>query len=337
MCALRSLPSPQTKSPAPAAGVEVTGLTISLPGPRGQVAIVRDLSLSCAPGEVLAIVGESGSGKSLTSLAISGLLPEGAHVTGSVRLGGRELTTLSERQWRDLRGREVAMIFQNPRGSLHPMLPVGRQLIEVLRLHRRTRRVEARAEAVKLLTRLGLPDPQNLMLRVPHQLSGGMCQRIALAMALAGRPRLLLADEPTTALDAAVQVEVLRLLAETVAEERIPMILVTHDLAVVEAVADRLLVLYAGEMREYGPVASVLQRPRHPYTVALTASGPSAVHPRGRLPQIDGTPPAPWDRPPGCSFAPRCANASPICQTELAETGNAHRLRCHNPAEAAHV
>ncbi|MEO3473560.1 dipeptide/oligopeptide/nickel ABC transporter permease/ATP-binding protein [Roseomonas sp. CAU 1739] len=307
--------------PAPAMAdapglLTVQGLTLQVPGPQGPVTVVRDVSFSLAPGETLAIVGESGSGKTLTGLAVMGLLPAAVKpVAGSILLTGRDgrvrdLLRLREPDLRALRGRDLAMIFQDPSSSLNPLLRIGSQVAESLRAHGTTDGLHDRV--VALLRQVGLPDPERAAMAYPHELSGGQRQRVMIAAAIANHPRLLLADEPTTALDVTVQAQILALLqALKDAEGGMGMVFVTHNLAVVGEIADRVAVMYGGEVVEEGPAAEVLAAPRHPYTAALIASTPEGD--AERLSAIPGTVPQPWAMPPGCRFAPRCAMAQPAC------------------------
>ncbi len=328
-------------SPAEAPLLEVDGLTVEVPGPQGPVAVVRDVGLRVAAGETLAIVGESGSGKTLTGLAILGLLPAAVTpVAGSIRLTERsggisELLSLPEPAMRRLRGRDLAMIFQDPATSLNPLLRIGSQLAEALRAHGHAG--DARARVVELLRAVGLPDPERQADAYPHQVSGGQRQRVMIAAAIANRPRLLLADEPTTALDVTVQAQILALLASLrQSDEAMAMIFITHNLAVVADIAERVVVMYAGEVVEHGPVAEVFASPRHPYTAALIASMPEGE--AARLAVIPGTVPQPWAMPAGCRFAPRCALAVDACRAQaatLAAVGPGRASRCLRAQELA--
>lgn len=316
--------------------LKVQNLRISFGGRSRSVPIVRDVSLDCGAEEILAVVGESGSGKTLTALAMIGLLPTGATVSGSISLDGQELVGLGETAFAKLRGSRISMIFQNPRASLNPSLPVGAQMVEVIRRHApETGKSEAREKCRTILAQLSLRDPEYQLSRYPHELSGGMCQRIALGIALSGKPRLLLADEPTTALDAIVQASTLRLLKEVHQRERLPMIVVTHDLGVVRAIATHVAVMYAGQIQEYGTVAAVLSNPCHPYTRALMATAPGRGRAGSRLAQIEGSPPDPRHLPQGCSFAPRCDRRAGKCEEppELASLHGANAARCHYAAQ----
>ncbi|HOX50433.1 MAG TPA: ABC transporter ATP-binding protein [Fibrobacteria bacterium] len=299
----------------------------------GDTEVVDRLSLTIRRGETLGLVGESGCGKSVSSLSLLGLL-HGARVTGSIRLDGQELTNLSPQGWRRVRGGKIAMVFQDPMTALNPLLTVGRHLEEVLETHKGLRGREARKFAADWLEKVGIPDPVRRLEAYPHELSGGMRQRVLIAMALAGEPDLLVADEPTTALDVTIQAQILDLLANLRRELSMSMLFVTHDLGVVERVADRLAVLYAGRLVEEGPVGEVLVRPRHPYTEGLLASVPGFRARTGRLRSIPGQVPSPSEWPSGCRFHPRCDRAGDICRTTRPDLPPDGRPACHFPLEA---
>ncbi|MEJ5915610.1 ABC transporter ATP-binding protein [Pseudokineococcus sp. 1T1Z-3] len=304
------------------------------------VRAVDGVSLSVRPGEVMGLVGESGSGKSVTSLAVMGLLPRrSAHVTGSVRLAGQELVGMAPRRLAALRGDQMSMVFQDPMSSLNPVVPVGVQVTEVLRTHTGATRAEARDEAEDLLRRVGIPDPRRRLKDYPHQLSGGMRQRALIAIALACKPRLLVADEPTTALDVTIQAQVLELLRVLVAESGTAMLLITHDLGVVAGLCDDVTVMYSGRVVETARRRELFGAPAHRYTEGLLASVPRLDGPRGEpLRPIPGTPrdTLPWSR--ACAFAPRCAYADVACADpgmalrEPPELGGGHAVRCVHPA-----
>jgi oligopeptide/dipeptide ABC transporter ATP-binding protein len=307
-----------------------------------DVAAVRGLSLTLAEGEVLGIVGESGSGKSTAALAVLGLLPASATVTGSITYRGRELVGLSDRELGDVRGRHVAMVLQDPFTALNPVHRVGAQIAEGLRAHQPgLGRRAARVRAVELLALVGIPDPAGRADRYPHEFSGGMRQRVVIAMAIASDPDVLLADEPTTALDVTVQAQVLEALRTAREAAGAAMLLITHDLGVLAGQADRVLVMYAGRAVETGSVADVFARPRMPYTLGLLGSSPRLDAERGlRLAPIPGAPPSLTGRPPGCPFAPRCPLARPRCRTEeplLRDVPgtSGHRAACHYVDETA--
>ena len=299
----------------PGQGVlDVRGLTIEIATPAGPIRPVRDVSLHVQPGETLAIVGESGSGKSLTGLAILGLLPPAARVVaGETWVDGQDTQALREPALRRLRGGRAAIVFQDPLSSMNPVHRVGRQIAEAVRAHHAVSARAAWARAVKLLARVGIPDPAARARAFPHELSGGMRQRAMIAVALANEPKLLIADEPTTALDVTIQAQVLDLLAGLQDEHGMAVVFITHSLPVVSEIAGRVVVMYAGQVVEDGRVTDVFARPLHPYTMALLASAPQED---GSLPVgIPGVVPLPHDLPPGCSFAPRCPHARPRCAT----------------------
>jgi peptide/nickel transport system permease protein len=337
--AVRVLPG-AAPGPAPSL-LRVEGLTIEIETASARIRPVRDVSLSLKAGETLALVGESGSGKTLTGLALLGLLPPSMEITGRVlfidRAGqSRDLACLSEAEMRRLRGDEIAMVFQDPGSSLNPVHRIGDQVAEVVCAHRETSRSEASAQAVALLKDVGLPDPQQRARAYPHELSGGQRQRAMIATAVANAPRLLIADEPTTALDVTIQAQILDLLAALKAKGDMGLIFITHNLAVVAEIADRVCVMYAGEIVEEGPVAEVFAQPRHPYTAALIAGAPEGVS--AQLTAIPGTVPLPHALPPGCTFAPRCAWAAEPCHAAkpaFAEVGPGRASRCFRWKEVA--
>ena len=322
--------------------LRVEDLSIEIETPAGRIRPVREVSLSLAPGETLAIVGESGSGKTLTGLALLGLLPPAAQiVTGRVRFADRagrrrDLVQLPEAELRALRGNEIAMVFQDPSSNLNPVHPIGDQVAEVIRAHNNISRADAAAQAISLLRDVGLPDPEQRAKNYPHELSGGQRQRTMIATAVANRPRLLIADEPTTALDVTIEAQILELLATLKSHGDMGLIFITHNLAVVAEIADRVCVMYAGEIVEQGPVAEVFARPRHPYTAALIASAPEGAS--AGLSTIPGSVPPPQELPSGCSFAPRCACAAEPChrtRPAFAEIGPGRYSRCLRWREVA--
>jgi len=312
--------------------LEVKDLYVQFPTPRGVVDAVTGVSFTVAPGETVAIVGESGSGKSVSSLAVMGLLGTGRISSGSVLLRGEELVGMDPERLRELRGTEMAMIFQNPMTSLDPLFTVGDQIIEAIRAHRRVSRREARARALELLREVGLPDPERRIRSYPHELSGGQQQRVMIAIALACEPALLIADEPTTALDVTVEAQILDLLRRMQRDHGTALLLITHDMAVVAEMADRVVVMYAGQVVEQGPVREVLRSPYNPYTRALIDSIPMPTTPRNRpMPAISGSVPTPAQLPPGCRFHPRCPSAQRRCGREvppLLEVGVGRASRC---------
>jgi oligopeptide/dipeptide ABC transporter ATP-binding protein len=310
--------------------LEVEGLRVRLPQAGGTATVVDGVDLRVEPGQILGIAGESGSGKTISMLALLGLLPAGAAVEGHARFAGQDLLDLGRRGVRRVRGKSIAMIFQDPMTSLHPMLPVERQLTDHMRRHLGLSRRDARTRALELLEQVRMPNPARALRSFPHEFSGGMRQRIAIASALACRPQLLVADEPTTALDTTVQAGILRLLDDLRKEFGLAVVLITHDLGVVAAIADELTVMYAGRIVEAGVAAELLAHPRHPYTRALIDALPDAGM-RHRLLPIPGVPPRPDARPPGCAFHPRCGFAVEESRVEvpaLRDVGG-RRLACH--------
>ena len=323
--------------------LEVENLTVTF-GRKGATPVraVDGLSFTVAQGQTVGLVGESGCGKSVTSLAIMGLLPSrGVQVSGEVRLEGRSLLGLSQRELRDLRGSEMAMIFQDPLSSLNPVVPIGVQVTEVLVRHRNLKAEPARREAVSLLNRVGIPDPQRRLKEYPHQLSGGMRQRALIAMALACAPKLLIADEPTTALDVTIQAQILELLKQLVTDTGTALLMITHDLGVVAGLCDRVNVLYAGRTIESAERRELFGDGRHPYTAGLLASVPRLDAPRGQaLLPIRGSArdAIPWAS--GCAFAPRCDFVVDSCldePPELSRVEGSHELRCYNPTSVREI
>jgi peptide/nickel transport system ATP-binding protein len=295
-------------------GLEVSDLTVDFRG-RALVRAVDGVSFAIEPGRTLALVGESGSGKTVTATAVLGLLGSGAVVSGSVSFGGRDLLALPEHELRRVRGARIAMVFQDSLAALNPVLSIGAQIVEAIRAHRRVSRRAARASAVELLAMVGIPDPERRVRQYPHEFSGGMRQRAMIAMALALEPEILIADEPTTALDVTVQAQILELLARLQERFGMGLILVTHDLGIVAQVADEIVVMYAGRMVERGTPEEIFYEPQHPYTWGLTGSVPR-VDDSGRLRSIPGQPPSLLSVPPGCPFHPRCAYAFDRCVRE---------------------
>ncbi|MEZ0494413.1 ABC transporter ATP-binding protein [Kineococcus sp. TBRC 1896] len=298
--------------------LEVRDLRVELDTPRGVAHVVNGLDYTVDAGETVAIVGESGSGKSVSVMALLGLLPGHARVTGSARFEDRELLGASEAELRTVRGNGIGMVFQDPMTSLNPVLTIGRQVGEGLLAHRLvTSKKAARERSAELLADVGLPDPRGVLDRYPHQLSGGMRQRVVIAIALAGNPRLLVADEATTALDVTVQAQILDLVARLQDEHGTGVVWITHDLGVVAGTADRVLVMYGGRCVEDGSVDDVFDDPTHPYTRGLLGSLPSLESAGEDLVAIPGTPPPPTDLPPGCVFHPRCpVRGDARCATE---------------------
>jgi peptide/nickel transport system ATP-binding protein len=316
--------------------LQVRQLTTAL-GARGPE-ILSSVDLSLGSGEVLGVVGESGSGKSMLALSIMGLLPEAIAVrAGQVLLQGRDLLTLPAPQMRALRGKDIAMIFQEPMTSLNPVMRVGQQIGEVLRWHLDMQGEAAREEGIALLRRVEMPDPQRQIDAYPHELSGGMRQRVMIAMALAGRPKLLIADEPTTALDVTIQAQILDLLQGLRREMGMALVLITHDLGVVSETCERVAVMYAGRIVEEAASGQIFAHPAHPYTQGLLGALPPLDGERRPLMAIPGGVPEPWAMPPGCAFAPRCPHARAACLQavpELADLHISHRAACILAAEA---
>jgi oligopeptide/dipeptide ABC transporter ATP-binding protein len=312
--------------------LDVRGLTTAFPSPSGPVHVLDGVDFQVEDGEILGIVGESGSGKTLTALSVTQLLPAAARIrAGEVLYRGSNLLALGPRQMNKVRGEQISMIFQSPRASLNPLCRVETTLLQVLRTHRKLRGAAARKVALELLADVGLPDPARVLDRYPHQLSGGMCQRVMIAYALASNPSLLIADEPTTALDVTVQLQIIQLLSRLVKEHGLTLILITHNLSVVAELCDRVLVMYLGRIVEEGPVLEIFDRPRHPYTLGLLGSRPS-VHEEGMLAAIPGQVPDLRDRPTGCPFHPRCRFAKEICAEEQPArevTTAGHAVECH--------
>ena len=313
MSVTRSSRTEELAPDAKAVLLEVRGLSVTRRDRRGWVSLVDEVDLALARGEVLGVCGESGSGKTLTSLAMLGLLPAGLRATGSIRYQGEELVGASRRRLRALRGREIAVVWQDPSTSLHPLLSVGIQLTEHVRYHLGVDAAAAKRRAIELLDSVRVPDPASALRSLPHEFSGGLRQRIALAIALACEPKILLADEPTTSLDVTVQAEILRLLRDLVDERQLGIVLISHDLGVVSSLADRVQVMYAGRIVESGRRSQVIGAPRHPYTKALLAALPGSAGAQSRIRPIPGSPPLPGHLPAGCAFQPRCAFAVPSC------------------------
>jgi peptide/nickel transport system permease protein len=324
----RHLGPPQPRRPLRAAGLasrpqatqpagsllSVRGLTVAFTTGSRDIPVVQDVSFDLEPGEALGLVGESGCGKTVTARSLLGLLPAGGHVTGgSALFGGLDLAAASEREFARVRGKMIALISQDPMSGLDPSFRVGSQLAEVIRRHSPLTRGQARARAVELLGMVNLPDPEDTLSRYPHELSGGMAQRVSIALALAGNPRLLIADEPTTALDVTVQAEILALLRDLRERLAMAIILVTHDWGVLADLCDRAMVMYAGQVVEAASVQEIYASPRHPYTEALLAANPHLAPVTGTLPAIPGAVPPPSAWPAGCHFLPRCRYATKEC------------------------
>ncbi|HVY13793.1 MAG TPA: ABC transporter ATP-binding protein [Rhodopila sp.] len=298
----------------------------------GVVKAVDDVSFTVGRGEVLGLVGESGSGKSVTGFSLIGLVdPPGRIVGGSILYQGRDLTTLPEHEMRSLRGNRIAMIFQDPMMTLNPVLRIDTQMIEAVRAHARVSHAEARARSRDALGMVGIPSPEERLAAYPHQFSGGMRQRVAIAIALLHKPDLIIADEPTTALDVTIQAQILSEVQRLAEQNGTALIWITHDLSVIAGLADRIAVMYAGRIVETGDAAAVLERPLHPYTEGLIGSVPSRNRRGEKLRQIPGMTPSLLSLPPGCAFRTRCARADAACDREPPESEGAHRARCFHP------
>ena len=313
--------------------LQVDGLRTHFSTDDGEFPAVDGVSFCVDAGQTLAIVGESGSGKSVTALSIMGLIPQppGRIAGGSIRFEGRELIGLPARDWQALRGNGMAMIFQEPMSSLNPVFTIGQQIIEGLQCHQNLGRAEAEARALQMLEKVRIPAPAQRLNEHPHKLSGGMRQRAMIAMALANNPRLLIADEPTTALDVTIQAQILALMHSLQKDSGTAIVLITHDLGVVAEVADRVVVMYAGRVVEQAPVAALFETPQHPYTVGLLGSMPRLHGQATRLAAIAGQVPPPLPRPVGCAFADRCPFAQDRCRAEappLRDVGEGHLSAC---------
>jgi peptide/nickel transport system ATP-binding protein len=312
----------------------VDNLTVTFPTDDGMVKAVRGVSYTVRAGDSLGIVGESGSGKSVSSMAVMGLLPKNARLTGSIKFRGRELIGLSEKEFAQLRGDKIAMIFQDPLTSLNPVYSIGFQIAEAVLAHNDVSKDAALERAVELLGIVGIPFPEQRVNNYPHELSGGMRQRVVIAIAMANNPDVIIADEPTTALDVTVQAQVLEALEAAREETGAALILITHDLGVIAGHADRISVMYAGKLVETGTTEDVFYRPRMPYTLGLLGSLPRLdQQERQRLTPIQGSPPSLLNLPPGCPFTPRCPLAEEICDRDEPELlpveGSGHAAACH--------
>ena len=313
--------------------LEIRNLTVSFKTAHGQFKAVDSVDLDVDQGEIVAIVGESGSGKSVAMLALMGLLPWTATITADrMNFDGRDLSTMSARGRREIVGKDIAMIFQEPMTSLNPCFTVGFQIKEVLRRHLNMTGEERKRRAIELLSQVGIPAPESRLSAFPHQLSGGMNQRVMIAMMIACNPRLLIADEPTTALDVTIQAQILELLLDLQRERGMALVLITHDMGVVAETAQRVVVHYAGQQVEKQPVEGLFGHPRHPYTAALLNALPERSGAR-RLPSIPGVVPGQLDRPDGCLFNPRCTNATDLCRTAEPPRHDEERtsVLCHYP------
>jgi peptide/nickel transport system ATP-binding protein len=300
--------------------LEVRNLTIDFDTRHGALRAVDDISFQLAPGEILGLVGESGAGKSLTGTAIIGLLERPGHISdGEILFKGERIDNLTQEEMRRLRGRKIGAIFQDPLTSLNPLLTVGNQLIETILTHLDMNREQARKRTLELLEEVGIPAPEQRIDHYPHQFSGGMRQRVVIALALCANPMLVIADEPTTALDVSIQAQILSLLKKLCYEHGAAIILVTHDMGVIAETADRVAVMYAGRLVELGPVEQIIKAPKHPYTVGLMGSIPVVGSQAERLTQIEGSMPRLTDIPNGCAFHPRCGQAFELCSSRKPE------------------
>ncbi|MGF9799692.1 ABC transporter ATP-binding protein [Brevibacillus agri] len=312
--------------------LQVENLGISFRKDKRWVKTVDGLSFSVKKGETLGLVGESGCGKSVTSLSIMGLLPAGdSMIEGSIRFQDKELTELTPREYADIRGKELAMIFQEPMTSLNPVFTIGNQMMEAIREHQKLTKKESFAHAVAMLKKVGIPRAEEIMGEYPHQLSGGMRQRVMIAMAMSCHPQLLIADEPTTALDVTIQAQILDLMRQLKAEFQTSIIMITHDLGVVAEICDRVLVMYAGKVVEEGAVREVFKNPKHPYTIGLMKAVPTLTTETERLYAIPGSVPLPEEMPIGCRFAPRCSEARDDCLQKAPpsrEVSDGHYTSC---------
>ncbi|MBT8137557.1 MAG: ABC transporter ATP-binding protein [Gammaproteobacteria bacterium] len=316
--------------------LSVRNLCIEFSTERGVVRAVDDVSFDVAPGETLGIVGESGCGKTVTALAVLRLIPSppGKIVSGSIRMGGRDILALSEKQMRDIRGSEISMIFQEPMTALNPVFTIGNQMIDVIRRHRQTDRAGARRQAMEMLERVGIPIPDRRLDEYPHQLSGGMRQRVMIAMALSCGPKLLIADEPTTALDVTTQAQVMEQIVKLQQEFGMAVMLITHDLGVIAESCSRAAVMYCGQVIEDAPIGQLFEAPQHPYTQGLLRSIPRIRQQRlDELPVIHGTVPDLLHLPPGCRFADRCPRRVEECEAAPPplETRDGARVACYFP------
>ncbi|MDR3451813.1 MAG: ABC transporter ATP-binding protein [Rhodoferax sp.] len=304
--------------------LQVKNLVVEFPGRRGTLRALDDISFDIAPGEILGVVGESGAGKSLTGAAIIGLLePPGRVASGQILLEGQRIDHLGYEQMRHIRGRRIGAIFQDPLTSLNPLYTIGRQLVETIRTHLPVTEKEARARAISLLDDTGIPAAAQRIDHYPHQFSGGMRQRVVIALALAAEPKLIVADEPTTALDVSIQAQIITLLKSICRQHGAAVMLITHDMGVIAETCDRVAVMYAGRIAEIGPVHEVINRPAHPYTAGLMAAIPDITVDRERLNQIDGAMPRLNAIPQGCAFNPRCPQTFDRCKQERPDLMNA--------------
>jgi oligopeptide transport system ATP-binding protein len=297
--------------------LKIENLSVEFGGPTSRIRAVQDVTWSVERGEVVGLVGESGSGKSVTALSLMGLLPSNCRVDGRAFLDDADLLSITTKQMQRVRGSRIGMVFQDPLSSLDPTMRIGQQMVESLTAHRSMNRRDARERAIEMLQFVGIPDPTRRLRQYPHELSGGMRQRVMIGAALIGNPDLLIADEPTTALDVTIQAQIIDLLRRLRLEMGMSIILITHDLGIVAGLADRINVMYAGRLVETGPARDVLREPQHPYTRALVSSIPRIDKLDGDLQPITGQPPSPTAVPPGCPFWPRCPEAMTRCREDV--------------------
>ncbi|WP_313894598.1 ABC transporter ATP-binding protein [Psychrobacillus sp.] len=312
--------------------LNVDNLEVAFSFPDGEYKALQGISFSVEPNEVVGIVGESGCGKSLTSLSVMGILPRNAHITkGDIQLNGEELIGLSEKKWQTLRGQKISMIFQEPMTSLNPLLTIGRQISEVLKKHTRLSKEERKNRTIEIMKEVGLPRAEELYSSYPHQLSGGMRQRVVIAIALVGEADLIIADEPTTALDVTIQAQILELFGEIKRKRNASMLFISHDWGVIRQICDRVLVMYAGYIIEQGPVSEIVNNPKHPYTKGLILSIPDHRKRGEKLHTIAGRVPTLKERKGGCPFADRCAYAMEICRSEYPKSHEVseQKVSCH--------
>jgi peptide/nickel transport system ATP-binding protein len=314
--------------------LQINDLKVSFQSGKKLLPAVEGITFELEHGEILGIVGESGSGKSVTSLAAMGLIPSppGKMEKGEIIFDGKNLANISEMEWRKIRGNKISMIFQEPMTSLNPLFTIGNQLIEAIRLHTKLSKAEARARSIDLLKLVGIPRAEGILKEHPHQLSGGMRQRVMIAMAMACNPKVLIADEPTTALDVTIQAQILALMKDLNEKTNTSIILITHDLGVVAEICERVIVMYAGQIVEQGDVRTILKDPQHPYTKGLLKSVPNLTNIKDRLYSIPGTVPPPGTVQKGCRFAPRCSQVFSQCLVEVPELAktekDGHEVRC---------
>ncbi len=319
--------------------LQVKGLNVSFGNKKRKTHVVKDLSFSLEQGETLGIVGESGSGKSVSSLSIMGLHPENSTFeTGEILFEGKNLLAMPERERRHYRGNEMAMIFQEPMTSLNPIHTCGKQIMEPILLHQNVTKAEAKAKALDLLKLVGIPAPEQRFNEYPHQMSGGMRQRIMIAMALGCDPKLLIADEPTTALDVTIQAQIMELMKELKQKLNMGIIMITHDLGIVSEMCDRVIVLYTGQILEHAPIRDIMERPMHPYTEGLIEAIPQIGEQKEKLKNIEGMVPPLNDLPKGCTFCPRCPYAMDVCHEKrpaLVTMEDGRQVRCFKYSQQA--